>query len=157
MRKDKYISELITIYRRFKKGSQPEYFHVLNNVPFENEEESQTHGSNPDTTEREYLGKERGVASKAMIQTNNFAEYKNLHLSKYIYFDTYNTVIHSPDIYPVLYGNKIIPGKIKGVKSWLNIFDPQDVEFEYLKNNFNVNPETRRTGQSFLIICLLLL
>lgn len=121
MRKDKHISELITIYRRLKRGTHPEFF---NEIGFEIEDEV--------NTQKDELNNEN------LKSETKFSEYKNLHLKKYIYHDTDNLLINSNNIYSELPKDKLK----SNTKYWLNIFDPQDCDFEYFQQKFGVNSLT---------------
>ncbi|KAF7697630.1 putative metal ion transporter C17A12.14 [Cucumispora dikerogammari] len=119
MRKDKYISELITIYRRLKRGTHPEFFNTLNETVIETEDD---------------INSIEGINSNNIKKESKFAEHKNLHLKKYIYHDTDNLLINTDNIYTE-WPTETKPAK----KYWLNIFDPQDCDFEYLQQKFGVN------------------
>lgn len=116
---ERHISEIITIYRRLKKGSNNDIYSAFDACT---------------NSEVQDIAEVKNDAKNFF----NFGRFKSLRKQKYIYLDKTNNLIQSNNFFR--HATDLLEKK----NFWLNIFDPKEVDFLNLVSTFNVHELTIR-------------
>lgn len=116
------ITEIITIYRKMKKGRQNQNtYRMMLNI---------TSAENIEADEIESIPK-----SKNNISVYDFAKFRGIKDTKYIYYSEETSLLQSNTLLIQNDISELITKKYY----WLNIFDPKEQDLEFLTKQFGVH------------------
>ncbi|KAM0675936.1 CorA metal ion transporter [Gurleya vavrai] len=123
------IMEIITIYRKMKKGRvNQNIYRMLLNV-----------ASNVSASEvDELIQTTPTINEDNNISTYNFNKFRNLKDTKYIYYSQETSLIQSNILFKLDNFKELIDRKF----FWINIFNPSEKDLQVLANVFNIHDIT---------------